>query len=228
MKQFYFEFEVEKPALAKEGNPSPRYPAALRARNIEGQVLAQFLVDTLGRADMAYATVPQEQRRAVLSGRAWSRRTLQHLISIVFAASASVAHAQGHLPWSAGDKPPAFARVSLGQSQSALLTAFGAPDAVDTLALGTYSLSWMKRGVSATVTDAEGVAIINANKREAAALDGIRVGDPHEAVRAKWGEPTKEQGPSWLYIVGGWVVAVQFHAQSDAVERLSVGYVRGG
>jgi protein TonB len=50
--QAYFEFQVEKPALAVPGNPAPRYPDVLRESNVEGEVLAQFVVDTTGRADM--------------------------------------------------------------------------------------------------------------------------------------------------------------------------------
>lgn len=48
----YFEYETDKPALAVPGNPAPRYPAALRDQHIEGEVLVQFVVDTMGRADM--------------------------------------------------------------------------------------------------------------------------------------------------------------------------------
>jgi protein TonB len=50
--QAYFEIQVEKPALALPGNPGPRYPDVLRESNVEGEVLAQFVVDTSGRADM--------------------------------------------------------------------------------------------------------------------------------------------------------------------------------
>jgi protein TonB len=50
-EQTYFEFQVEKPAMAKEGNPSPRYPDILRTGNVEGEVLAQFVVDTAGHAE---------------------------------------------------------------------------------------------------------------------------------------------------------------------------------
>lgn len=50
--QAYFEFQVEKPALSVPGNPTPRYPDVLRESNVEGEVLAQFVVDTSGRADM--------------------------------------------------------------------------------------------------------------------------------------------------------------------------------
>lgn len=43
---------VEKPALPRDQNPSPRYPSVLESSRTEGMVLAQFVVDTLGRADM--------------------------------------------------------------------------------------------------------------------------------------------------------------------------------
>jgi len=51
--QPYFEFQVEKPALAREGNPNPKYPSMLESSRVEGSVLAQFVVDTSGRADMS-------------------------------------------------------------------------------------------------------------------------------------------------------------------------------
>lgn len=50
--QVYFEFQVEKPAIAVGGNPTPRYPPTLQQAQIEGEVLAQFVVDTTGKADM--------------------------------------------------------------------------------------------------------------------------------------------------------------------------------
>jgi TonB family protein len=48
----YFEFQVEKPALPKRGNPAPKYPAGLRQSGVEGEVLAQFIVSREGRAEM--------------------------------------------------------------------------------------------------------------------------------------------------------------------------------
>ncbi|HEX3867393.1 MAG TPA: energy transducer TonB [Gemmatimonadaceae bacterium] len=50
--QTYFEFQVEKPVAAQPGNSAPRYPDMLRSANVEGEVLAQFTVDTTGRAEM--------------------------------------------------------------------------------------------------------------------------------------------------------------------------------
>jgi protein TonB len=46
--QPYFEFQVEK-QVASAGGVAPKYPDMLRSANIEGEVLAQFIVDTTGR-----------------------------------------------------------------------------------------------------------------------------------------------------------------------------------
>jgi protein TonB len=51
--QTFYEFQVEKQVQAMANNPTPRYPDMLRTANVEGEVLAQFTVDTTGRADMA-------------------------------------------------------------------------------------------------------------------------------------------------------------------------------
>jgi periplasmic protein TonB len=51
--QTYFEFQVEKQVAPAPGNPAPRYPDMLRSANVEGEVLAQFVVDTSGRAEMS-------------------------------------------------------------------------------------------------------------------------------------------------------------------------------
>lgn len=50
--QTYYEFQVEKPARAADGNPQPRYPEVLKASGVEGTVTAQFTVLESGRADM--------------------------------------------------------------------------------------------------------------------------------------------------------------------------------
>ena len=49
----YFEFQVEKTVLPSPNNPTPAYPTMLRSAGVEGRVLAQFIVDTSGRAEMA-------------------------------------------------------------------------------------------------------------------------------------------------------------------------------
>jgi len=49
--QPYFEFQVEKPVVPAPGSTAPRYPDMLRQAGVEGEVLAQFVVDTTGRAE---------------------------------------------------------------------------------------------------------------------------------------------------------------------------------
>jgi periplasmic protein TonB len=50
--QPYFDFQVEKPVVMAPGTAGPAYPDMLRSAGIEGSVLAQFVVDTTGRAEM--------------------------------------------------------------------------------------------------------------------------------------------------------------------------------
>jgi periplasmic protein TonB len=50
--QTYFEFQVEKQVAPMPGS-GPRYPDMLRSANVEGEVLAQFVVDTTGRVEMS-------------------------------------------------------------------------------------------------------------------------------------------------------------------------------
>ena len=47
----FYEFEVEQPALAIAGRGAPKYPPDLRSANVEGRVVATFVVDTTGRAE---------------------------------------------------------------------------------------------------------------------------------------------------------------------------------
>jgi periplasmic protein TonB len=49
--------QVDKPAVPRDGNPIPKYPSLLESSRTEGNVLVQFVVDTLGRAEMNSFTV---------------------------------------------------------------------------------------------------------------------------------------------------------------------------
>jgi protein TonB len=51
--------QVDKPAMARDGNPIPKYPSLLESSRVEGSVLVQFVVDTLGRAEMSTFAVLQ-------------------------------------------------------------------------------------------------------------------------------------------------------------------------
>jgi TonB family protein len=57
----FFDWQVEKLALMVPGSRGPVYPALLRSAGIEGTVLVQFVVDTLGRADLTTLQVLQSE-----------------------------------------------------------------------------------------------------------------------------------------------------------------------
>ncbi len=48
----YSEFQVERPVVLVAGSAGPLYPEMLRVAGVEGQVMAQFVVDTTGRANI--------------------------------------------------------------------------------------------------------------------------------------------------------------------------------
>lgn len=48
---------VDKPILAIPGTSSPRYPSMLQSAGVEGDVRAQFVVDTLGRVEQGSVRV---------------------------------------------------------------------------------------------------------------------------------------------------------------------------
>jgi protein TonB len=50
--QTYFEFQVEKPAEMLSESPKPKYPSVLESSGIAGEVQAQFVVNSTGKADM--------------------------------------------------------------------------------------------------------------------------------------------------------------------------------
>ena len=50
--QTYFEFQVEKPAEMIQDGTKPKYPSVLETSGIAGEVQAQFVVKSDGRADM--------------------------------------------------------------------------------------------------------------------------------------------------------------------------------
>jgi periplasmic protein TonB len=50
--QTYFEFQVEKPAEMLSDSPKPKYPSVLESSGIAGEVQAQFVVKSDGKADI--------------------------------------------------------------------------------------------------------------------------------------------------------------------------------
>jgi protein TonB len=57
----FLESEVEKPVVVLPGTAGPAYPESLRAAGIEGQVMAQFVVDSAGRVELATFQVLDRQ-----------------------------------------------------------------------------------------------------------------------------------------------------------------------
>jgi TonB family protein len=51
--QPYFEFQVERHATQIPNTGELKYPAPLRDAHVQGEVLAQFIVDTLGHAELS-------------------------------------------------------------------------------------------------------------------------------------------------------------------------------
>jgi len=76
--QPYFEFQVEKP-VAPLNNSPPRYPDVLRSSNVEGTVLAQFVVDTEGRVDMSTFKVLKSDNDLFTEAVKNSLRTAKYL-----------------------------------------------------------------------------------------------------------------------------------------------------
>jgi protein TonB len=53
----YMEYQTEQAVTPLAGQKAPRYPDALRKANVEGEVLAQFVVNEAGVADTSTFTV---------------------------------------------------------------------------------------------------------------------------------------------------------------------------
>ena len=51
--QPYWDFQVEKPAQWIQGTGPPTYPEMLKSAGVQGSVLATFVIDTMGRAEMS-------------------------------------------------------------------------------------------------------------------------------------------------------------------------------
>ncbi|MDQ6611492.1 MAG: energy transducer TonB [Gemmatimonadota bacterium] len=59
--------QVDKPVVALAGFPAPRYPEAMRMAGVQENVLATFVVDTLGRVEPASVSFPPNTHNAFAS-----------------------------------------------------------------------------------------------------------------------------------------------------------------
>ena len=94
----------------------------------------------------------------------------------------------------------------------------GPPSSVrgDTLKVLLYEA----RGLALVASPTRGVILIRLVTREAGAVDGIRVGDPLSAARARWGAPTEMHDEFQLFDRGVWTVALS--CTGTAVSTLSI------
>ena len=131
------------------------------------------------------------------------------------------------LPWKAGDQPPAFGGYRIGDKLAAVRARIGTPVKVDTMGRGPASalaLTNPATGTTAVVDASEGLAILYVTRREAGALDDVRVGDPKASVLARWGQPTTVDGAQAMWVVGRWVIVVEL-GNGDVVKKLGLGRV---
>jgi hypothetical protein len=138
-----------------------------------------------------------------------------------------VARRSPGLPWQAGDQPPEFAGYRIGDRMATVRARLGAPVKVDTMGRGpaaALALTNPSTGTTAVVDAYEGLAILYVTRREAGALDEVRVGDSKDAVLARWGKPTTVEGGTAMWVVGHWVIVVELKV-GDVVSRLGVGRV---
>lgn len=70
------------------------------------------------------------------------------------------------------------------------------------------------------------VSMIYLLRRAAGSIDGARVGDRREDIRARWGEPPLVQGAQAMYPVGDWAVLVEVGPEQRVIS-LSLGRAYG-
>jgi hypothetical protein len=132
------------------------------------------------------------------------------------------AFADGSFPWKAGDKPPAVAKIALGDTEQHARDVLGMPE---TARMGAGNvLEYPARGLQVIATKADGVSIIRMQMPTAGSIDGIKVGDDVKAVLAKWGPPHAGQDRTALYNAGVWTVAVRLADKNSKVVDISLAW----
>jgi hypothetical protein len=134
---------------------------------------------------------------------------------------ATPAAAQGHLPWKAGDHPPAVHGVRLGWTRAEVVAALGRPASTQTLGDGGVE-AMEYGGLSLVVSPEQGVAVMYLLTRGAGDVGGVRVGDSQADVLAKWGRPTRADGATAVWEVGGWMVMVQLGTREQGIVRIGL------
>lgn len=138
----YFDFQVEKPAVMAPGSKGPTYPASLRAARVEGMVLAQYVVNPDGKADMSTfkvlrtadplfaeavraALVEMQFLPAMVGGRAVKQLAQQPFQFALGDATAASPQAPTSSPTSLLDQQAAIAPGAVGPAYPPSLRAAG-------------------------------------------------------------------------------------------------------
>ena len=120
---------------------------------------------------------------------------------------------------------PILAGFRINESTSTARRRLGAQVVTDSLGSGPdalVSLSNPTTGITVIAGPVDGVGIILVTRRDAGALDGIKVGDRRSAVIARWGPPAAGSESAGLWIAGKWVITVTFDGEGR-VARLGIG-----
>lgn len=148
------------------------------------------------------------------------KRTLLALLLV-----ASPLTAQGKPPWKAGDPSPALLGLHIGDSRAKLDAVMGRPEGTQVLGDGVVALSYRHGTVVVTWARLDGVATIDLKSSDAGDIAGIKVGDPIDALVAKWGSPPQGQGNVGLWVFGAWAVVVRSDDAGKRIVMLSLGRV---
>jgi hypothetical protein len=120
---------------------------------------------------------------------------------------------------------PSFAGFRIGENIEKALKKIGKPLVRETLGEANdapVSYTNKSTGIGIIAARKEGVGVIFVTNRTAGALGGIRIGDSHESVVAKWGVPASGNKRNGLWLAGKYVITITFD-EKGRVSRLGIG-----
>ena len=162
--------------------------------------------------------------RQVLTGLALAALSA-HALAQQPADVSSAPAAGGHFPWSRTDTPPAIAGLRLGDTRASVEARLGKASESRPAGAGLV-LEYSEHGLSIVLDAVGDVSMIYLLTRSAGDVDGVRVGDSRDEVRAHWGEPPLAQGAQAMYTAGDWAVVLELGA-GQRVVSINVGRAFG-
>jgi hypothetical protein len=106
---------------------------------------------------------------------------------------------------------PSIAGVGLGDTAPEVVRVIGRPDR-ESITLGIRFWDYKARALTVIWRDGEpGLQGLVARGPEAGRVQGVRVGDPADAARRTWGEPTRvrQEGRFVDFVRPDWVISVE-------------------